>query len=267
MEFWKLEQPDYESDYQQVYINGFVEHPFSLPGIECDTCGQTWGGSRILPYECPLNMRNDRNIREAWPVSLEQHKVLQIKILEGLKAQGISISELLPGDAFQPCYLDIPSEPTADFLWASLGSLVVSEKIKRVLMKHCPGDISCCDVVPRKIGKGKPKSPPPAPSTGEPEDIINEVPLKTLDSYSKPYFEICIKKESGWPSGGEPAKICPGCKRPEINESKRILRMVDEMWREDQIFFLAGTLNVIITDNLKKLIENLRPTNVIFSRV
>jgi hypothetical protein len=43
--------PDYGSDYRYSYINGSLEHRFGLPGVDCDVCGQTWGGSRVLPYE------------------------------------------------------------------------------------------------------------------------------------------------------------------------------------------------------------------------
>jgi hypothetical protein len=43
MQFWRIFNPDYESDYQHSYINGGLEHPFGMPGIECDVCHQTWG--------------------------------------------------------------------------------------------------------------------------------------------------------------------------------------------------------------------------------
>ncbi len=39
MKFWRLQQPDYDSDYRAMFINGALTHPYSLPGIRCDICG------------------------------------------------------------------------------------------------------------------------------------------------------------------------------------------------------------------------------------
>ena len=64
MQFWRLEAPEYDSDYRQTYINGSLEHPFGLPGVRCDVCQQTWGGSRILPFECPASLRGHRNLTD-----------------------------------------------------------------------------------------------------------------------------------------------------------------------------------------------------------
>ena len=69
--------PDYDSDYRYTFINGDLEHPYSLPGVDCDVCGSPWGGSRILPFECPPSLRGHPNLTDAWAISLEQHKALQ----------------------------------------------------------------------------------------------------------------------------------------------------------------------------------------------
>ncbi len=41
--------------------------------------------------------------------------------------------DLRPGDGFRPCYFDVPARLRADFLWAGVGILVVSERIKSLL--------------------------------------------------------------------------------------------------------------------------------------
>jgi len=119
--------------------------------VECDVCGETFGGSRILPYECPTTLRNHKNIKDGWPIPLKEHKLLQQEVIKQFKELGIKISELGPGDDFQPCYLEVPSIPRADFLWASIDSLVVSERIKNVFLQHCPNDVAICNVILRKI--------------------------------------------------------------------------------------------------------------------
>src|SRR5215813_3464579 len=133
MQFWRLTHPDYQSDYEQSYTNGGLDHPYGLPGVSCTVCHQTWGGSRILPFECPVPLRNHRHLQERWPISLEQHRALQLEVQNELRRVGVVAPRLYPGDDFQPCYLDIPSIPRADLIWACLGSVVVSKRIRTLL--------------------------------------------------------------------------------------------------------------------------------------
>jgi hypothetical protein len=186
MKFWKITSPENLSDYKASYINGGLEHPFGLPGVNCDVCGATWGGSRILAHDCPPNFQNHKYVTERWPISRQEHEALQKDLMQELSIQGQPFSALRPGDSFQPCYLDVPSRPLSDFLWSSLGSLVVSERIKNILGKECQDDISACPVILRKVGERDAMLEPPMPSTGEPEDIIDEVPLSLFrDPYKK----------------------------------------------------------------------------------
>ena len=269
MNFWRIKSPNYDSDYKDSYINGSLEHPYGLPGVECDVCGETWGGSRILPIECPEFYRKRKNITSAWPISRIEHESLQKELMDTLQIDSINepFIGLRPGDEFQPCFLDVPSRPRADFLWASLGSLIVSERIKDIHVECCSSDITVCPVNIRKVGKRDAKLPPPMPFTGEPEDIINEVPITKNALEINSYFQILILKESGFPPGGTPRKTCSGCKRPDVDNSTRELRMTQEMWKGDKIFFLATTLHIVVTDEYKQLIERYRPTNIVFEKI
>jgi len=188
-------------------------------------------------------------------------------LISVLPIKGQPFAALRPGDDFQPCFLDVPSRPRADFLWPSLGSLVVSERIRNILVTCWPDDIVACPVGLRKIGKREAKLPPPIPVTGEPEDMISEVPLLADVSEIGSYFEILIQKESNYPPGGTPVRTCAGCGRPDVDNSTRELRMTPEMWKGDHVFFLATTLYVIITDAVREQLEGLRPTNVIFEEM
>jgi len=137
MKFWRLDSPEYSSDYRASYINGSLSHPFGLPGVRCDVCGQTWGGGRVLPYEYPASMRGDKKAKDRWPLSRSEHVRPQKLILKELGLRGKPFIDVRPGDSFQPCYLDIPSRPRADFLWSNAGVLVVSERIKELLVVLC----------------------------------------------------------------------------------------------------------------------------------
>ena len=267
MRFWKITGPENQSDYEHSYINGGLEHPFGLPGVKCDICGSIWGGGRILAYDCPTSFRNQKHIIERWPISRQDHEALQNTLMKALSIQGQPFSALRPGDSFQPSYLDVPSRPTSDFLWSSLGSLVVSERIKDVLSKECQNDISVCAVNLRKVGERDSTLEPPMPPTGEPEDIIEEVPLSRNPSNYGPYFEILINNESELPDGVNDLSICPGCHRPQFDGSKRRFRMKVDMWKGHTVFFLATTLYIIATDDLKKKLVELKPTNVNFIEI
>jgi hypothetical protein len=153
MLFWRLTSPDYGSDYRYSYVNGSLEHPFGLPGVRCDVCGQTWGGSRVLPYEYPELLRSHKKATDRWPISRSEHSALQEKLLNQLGLEGEPFVDLRPGDSFQPCYLDVPSRPRADFLWSSIGVLVVSERIKESFVSLCRHEIAVRPITLRKVGK------------------------------------------------------------------------------------------------------------------
>jgi Protein of unknown function (Gmx_para_CXXCG) len=267
MKFWRLTHPEYESgDYSHTYINGSLEHPFGLPGVNCDVCGGTWGGSRYLPLLCPKSLRRLNNIREGWAIARTEHTVLQRRVMRELHIRGKPFAALRPGDVFQPSFLDVPSHPRADFLWASIGTLVVSERIKRLLVSACSKDVAACPVTLRKVGRRSPRLEPIEPESGEPEDMLKELPTYRRPTGVGKYFEIIIKNESGYPRGGTPKRICAGCQRPTIGENRKF-RMTPKMWKGNNIFYMATTLYIIATDDLRQRVERLRPTNVCFERI
>jgi hypothetical protein len=98
MRFWQLTNPDYESDYEFSYVNGSLEHPYGLPGLRCDVCGETWGASRILPWQCPQALQSHENLRDGWPVSLQQHRALVQLVRDEFARTGVAAPDLKPGD-------------------------------------------------------------------------------------------------------------------------------------------------------------------------
>jgi hypothetical protein len=119
----------------------------------------------------------------------------------------------------------------------------------------------------RKVGTRRATLPPPVPSTGEPEDIIHEVPLSKTHTGIGPYFEMIVLRDSGYPPGAQPKSVCRCCGREEIDSNARRLVMTDEMWRGDAIFRLATTLYLMVTDDLRERIARLRPTNITFTEM
>jgi hypothetical protein len=260
MQFWWIHAPDYESDYQSSYINGSLEHPFGLPGVKCDVCKQTWGSRRRLSLECPPSLRQRKELCNGWPISLEQHQALQQEVQNEFIKNGISCPPLEPGDDFQPSYLDVPSKPKADFLWGC--GIVVSKRIKELFETLSNGSVVFCPVILRKIGKRNAKLPVPIPSTGEPEDIIEEITLLADTNSVGPYFELLVQTKSAYAPGTEPLSVCSGCGRKTFPETDKLFEMRESMWNGKDIFSVHGLINV--TDKLKLALQKMKATNIQF---
>ena len=265
--FWRLESPDYESDYDYTYINGNVEHPYGMPGVRCNICGQVWGGSRMLPYSCPVKIRNHKNLNERWPIPSDEHNILKRHVIDAFAEDGISVGKLYPGDTFQPAFMDVPSRPHADFLWGVIGSVIVSHKIKDAFIKNNVKGCSFCQVELRSIGKEKPILPAPVPSSGEPEDIYDEVEYLKDTINIEPYYEMVITAESKRPPGADIISVCRSCGREEYDNNLRLLVMKPDMWLGDDIFLLSTTLWIIVTDKVKNIIESSNLTNYTFKEM
>lgn len=270
MRFWRIQHPDYKSDYQHSYINGSIENPHSLkfPAVDCDVCVSTRReGWKWLPFVCPESLRGVIEPLSSASLPLAEHKALQKELFAALGQEGEPFIDLAPGANFEPCCLDIPSRPRADFLWPGLGTFLVSERIRNVLLASCGDEVGATEVVLRKVGKRNAALPAPIPQTGEPEDIINEASVLVDKTEIGPYYHIVPRKESAYPPNRVTRSICPGCQRVEMiypkNEHKP--RMTNAMWKGHRIFYLGSTLRIIVTDEVKQLLMHLRPTNVIFA--
>ena len=55
--------------------------------------------------------------------------------------------------------------------------------------------------------------------------------------------------ESAHPPGAEPNAVCAGCGRESFDPDKRRLIMEPSMSRRKEIFQLATTLYILVTDN------------------
>jgi hypothetical protein len=264
MEFWKLEKTDYVNDYKTSFVNGQIEHPYSLPVVQCKVCREYMSEDFVLPYKCPVGLR--KKLTDPDDVNMAEFKVIAKQAMTAVKAQGLSGSIVQPGCSLQPAFLDIGSKPTADFLWPSFSPLV-SPRIRKKMESLKLRDIAFGEVSLRKVGKKSAKLQPPIPSTGEPEDIVKEVPTKKSPKTGPKYFELCIYGKSAPPPGRELLSECSACGGKSFNWSRNEkLIMKESMWNGQEIFVLETTGIILITDRLKQELQKLGPTNVEFSR-
>jgi len=263
MQFWRLSAPEYESDYHDAYINGSLEHPYGLPGVRCDVCGETWGGTRVLPFECPEQLRSRRELQDGQPLDGPVHRALRSELAALLTERGHHV-DLRPGDDLQPSFLDVPSCATADFLWASFGSVVVSNRVRNILGDIAGSHVHFVPVELRSVGTGDPQEDPPIPDSGEPEDLFDEIEILEDTSAVGPYWEMIVESESGLPRGVPQLDVCEGCGRPSYDSRERVLVMRPEMWRGAPIFTFATTLWIIVTEDVRQKLVDLNATNVAF---
>lgn len=264
LRFFRMRSPEYSSNSQDLQINGNLEYIYRLPALTCSACGETYGGSRILSVSAPPQIQNDRRFMSRWPVSDKEHAALQKELAGYLKMGFISFVTFRPGDNFQPAYLDIPAKPTADFLWPNIRSFVVSERMKRMVFDELSGDVEIVPLQLRKVGKLNSMPAAAVTTSAVAENIIPEVQLNNPDDAAGAYYQILVRAESNYPTGGTPVSTCPVCKRKSIEEEKRELIMKEEMWRGQPIFFLKTTLHVIVTEPLVEKIRRMQASNVEF---
>jgi len=238
-----MRSPQYSSDAQDFYTNGNLEHSFRLPGVSCEVCRTTHGGSRILSISAPPQIQNDSRFKSRWPIPEKEHAAMQKEVAGYLNKEFVSFVTFKPGDNFQPAYLDIPAKPTTDFLWPNVRSFVISERMKTLVFDKLSVDVEIVPVHLRKIGNLK------HPDHDE-----------TID----PYYQVLLKSESDYPKGGEPISICPVCKQEIFDDQQRELKMREKMWRGQQIFFLKTTLYLVVTELLAEKIKKTHATNVDF---
>lgn len=263
MKFWHLDKPRY-SDYRDSFVNGILEHPYGLPGIVCDVCGTTWGGSRVLPVECPASLRKHKHLLKRWPIPRAEHEALQALVLTEFEKTGVTGLKLKAGDSFQPCFLDIPSRPRADFLWQPYGRILVSARVREALLQLQGSGLTFWPVTLRKVGRREAKIRTPMPRIGEPEDIMEESPLLADHESVGPYFEMLVEPQSKLPPHRASLTRCRGCGwvKSDVEESGYVMN--ESLWPGLDIFGLAEVYAVIVTDRIRDTLRKIKATNVGF---
>jgi hypothetical protein len=230
--------------------------------VRCHLCGATWGGGRVLPVELPEELRSWKALSNGWPIEGVAHQRLRAEVLSELQRRGSPVASLLPGDRFQPSYLDIPSEPEADFLWSSIGSVVVSDRARAALASAGVRGVTFSPVSRRKVGRSRATVPAPTPISGEPEELLLDLPEAGSEDGRRPLYEMVVTAESGLPPGVSADALCSACGRLPYDRDSRQLVMQPSMWQGDDIFLLATTLWIVVSDRVRNLLVNLGATNV-----
>jgi len=219
-----------------------------------------------LPYACPEKVRDHKNIRDGLPISEVEYDLFQQQIKNDTQNETALSVDLTPNAAFQPLHLKSPSRPQSGFLWSILGSVVVSPKVKLLFERYAITGVQFCPAVIDKVGKRDSKGPVPVASTGEPEDIIDEVEAERNPAEFGPLYEMVVTSISGRPPGAEITSRCPACGCEEFDQSRRIIALTETMIPATDIFYLATTLHIIVNDKVREIAWRNRLTNAEFAR-
>ncbi|HYG35249.1 MAG TPA: hypothetical protein VEC99_10720 [Clostridia bacterium] len=277
MTYWEIKEPE-GSDYKHVHVSGKLDHPYRLPTAQCEKCGQSVCSlDVVLPNECPARFRENRLLTNVESdVSIKEFNKLTKDLAVELQRSGTKIPKLLPGACLQPGFLDVPSIPSADFLWSNLWSglsfIVVSERVRASLEKLPTRDIAFYPVTFRQVDKRSAKSPPRISASGEPEDVMKEIGVANKIYSIGPYYQLLVLAESDYPPGAEPRSVCSACGEetdPDWeakdtawdNLTAEVLVSISKGYH---IFKIPGRGAVYVTEAFKNLLEHLGATNVGF---
>jgi hypothetical protein len=260
--FWILRPDDQQSDYRHSYVNGAIEYAYRLPTTGCRTCSRPRTGTNVQPYPCPDPLRNRPELRKA-VLPPSRYEPLAAELASLLRPEDSAY--IAPGQPFQPGILDIPSTPEADFLWPELEGPLVSLRIRDILAPKFADDLYFTPVAYRRVGKRSPKAKTPIPRSGEPEDVIAAVPLHSDSIGLSPYFRLNVRKSSGLPPDAASATPCPECGYPDHPARQQRPLMTPAMWKGASIFYLATTLYIVVTDQVRDALAAIKPTNLTFA--
>ena len=77
----------------------------------------------------------------------------------------------------------------------------------------------------------------------------------------EPYYEMIITAESALPIGAETTHTCNTCGFESFDRTKLRMFMQPEMWRGDDVFYLATSLWIIITKATLGILESMDASN------
>lgn len=267
---WLLSQPrnDY---YRHCFVDGTATHRTLVPGVECDLCGDTGAGSRILPFACPIGIREEvEAVFEEWgALPVEKFLTYKARWESVLRREGIQY-DLAPGDEFQPCYWEVPSIPRYDFFWP-LAEFIVSERIATLFRDWSVSGVSFHPVILARVATHEPTDEPAVPPNGDYDDSwFDSVPCLLDPSVCGRFFEMLHEGHTTAISCGEPGVseiLCSKCGFSQIEESNDHKRRAGRL-RKRRMLPRSCTLDLdvfqshihydglVITERVRRLMDD-----------
>lgn len=160
MHYFKLKPPSYASEKERSRENPIeVRSLWSIPGLHCPACGQTWAGSRKTYLLLNEGVKNSPIAKKLVPGVLEEQEWVavteELKHLLGLPSSYI----FWPGDALELPRIDVNQLVVPnDFLWSRTFELIVTQKVVDHIVQEGLTGYSVIEPVVRSlVGASSPK--------------------------------------------------------------------------------------------------------------
>jgi len=261
MNFFRLQAPPYESDCEQILVNGSAQARYGLPGVNCSVCGATRGfASPVLPYEMPHEMADDGRLRNPWPISQDERKALVHALEESIRQTDPRFEQLPVGASFPPIEWRIPSPPDKDFFWAMLLGPIVNTRIATALRDAAYAGFELIQVESVKVGKPGRLIDRESLPNGEPEDLLafaTEDPPTNSD-----FYLLSVLAEGRLNSRMRREESCRGCGYAEIRRERGWEQWGDGSWNGADIFYFPTTLHITATERVAAHLQRLGASNL-----
>jgi hypothetical protein len=254
MKFWRMHKPEYETDYQSVFVNGTAKHAGYIPAVACDACGEVSFTTGVTPVDIA-------SVPQAPTLTPKQFDELCHNL--ATKYPNLSPEFIRPGTSILPTELSFASIPEADFFWSTFGSVIVSPRIRELVESFFPSaGVSFHKANISKIGKRNSNAEALPPSTGEPIDVVFD--SKNEISAGHTYYEMIVNDFASPPAKMQIRVACETCNRQLYSGSKQILVNATNAGGHDLMMF-PGTLYFVVSDRMKSRCDELGVANVTFS--
>lgn len=150
--------------------------PLSIPFRKCPYCDENEGVNLYLPFECPLEIREEvEAVRRHDPVLTVNKWNQYLKRWEAYYEKEKELRSLVPGAHFQPLHWVIPTRPRADFFWG-IHMTIVSEKVYQLFQSHHVSSADFFPVTIDRVGDREPTEPFPDEGWYTEEELRQVIP-------------------------------------------------------------------------------------------
>lgn len=259
--YW-LKVPMYETVHEHYWKNGSGGHPIGMPGISCPRCGP-WGGSRILTFVAPREVRQLPALRSRRPLPLAEFDVLRSRVQATLRAEQQVDVALEPGDSFQPLHLRFVRPPQHGVLWPILGNPVVTEPVRRLFEENEVTGLVFREAIVERVGDSGHAGRQTIPATEEPEDLLEYFPAQK-DWGGRLFEAVVTSNTEGLEVQYETCSVC-GRRAPTENSGLSSGDLLGTP--ETDVFHLGHTLRIGVSRRVRDLFVANRIPNIDLERI
>lgn len=273
---WHLGPPPYpETSLEDLFVNGSsIDDDVTIPWVRCGTCKDgvyCFGNPRVLPYECPAELRPLLRKREPLPRAEWERLVGKFNAHnEGVGRKSV----ITPGCRFPHFKWRVPSRPDGDVFWPFLAPPIVSARLRDLLEPHKLQGVSFYRVRMDHAGTLNPKARP-LPTDND-EEIFDVCPC--MDAAARNQLEFYSFVVPTAPNNMMFCEdFCPECLAPAISTTDRRGRYREKHCMnktiprhatlDTDVFEAWPFQGLIVSERAAKLFESLKLGNIAISKI